>query len=357
MPLDRALEELAAHAKPPPRALPAACYVDPDFWQAEVERVLRPGWHAVARVDELPKVGDFRSLDLFGEPILLVRDETRRLRAFSRVCLHRAIPIVEGEGNAKRFTCPYHRWGYDLDGRLRAAPLMDGVPGFDREACRLPELALEEWLGFALVTLEPEPRPLAPRIEALAERFATLGLADYRLAGTLEYDSPWNWKVMVENFIESYHHLGPHATNLQRTNPAAGTHAVEVEAEGVLLENPAVDGAPPFWVAQVFPTLLLVAFRGDDLPLAVWYEMRIDAIDHFLLRIHLLLPPALVGDRELVAGILESIQAVHAEDITVCEGVQRGLSSRLFRPTALAHQEATLVRFHRYLAECMLGSR
>ena len=117
--------------------MPAGCYTDEAFWQAELEGVLRPGWHAVARADELPEPGDYRSLTLFGEPLLLVRDEQRRLRAFSRVCLHRALPIVSGEGNAKRFTCPYHRWSYELDGRLCAAPFMEEVPGFVRDEGRL----------------------------------------------------------------------------------------------------------------------------------------------------------------------------------------------------------------------------
>ena len=126
------------------RGLPRECYVDPAFFEREVEKIMRPGWHAVAHTSQLKQPGDFHSLELFGAPILVLRDETGALRAYSRVCLHRASSFVEGDGNAKRFACPYHRWTYDLQGQLCAAPLMDSVPGFDRAAERLPELRLEE---------------------------------------------------------------------------------------------------------------------------------------------------------------------------------------------------------------------
>ena len=118
------------------RALAADCYRDRDFFALEVERVLRPAWHAVARWDELPEPGDYASVDLCGEPVLVVRDTHRRLRVFSRVCRHRAHTVVEGEGNARRLVCPYHRWSYGLDGALVTAPLMDGVPGLTQGRTR-----------------------------------------------------------------------------------------------------------------------------------------------------------------------------------------------------------------------------
>lgn len=348
MSLQSVLDELVAHAEGPRRALPASCYRDPGYWQAELEHVLRPGWHAVGRAHELPDIGDFRAFDLLGEPLLLVRGADRRLRVLSRLCRHRAFPIVEGEGNAKRFTCPYHRWTYELDGRLVAAPLMNQVDDFDLASCALVELPVEEWLGFVLTTLDVDAAPITPALTAIAEVFAPLRLGEYRSVAALEYDSPWNWKVLVENFIESYHHLGPHASSFQKTHPAAGTHVLDLEAAGSVLENPAVEGEAPFWVGHVYPSMLFFAQRGD-LPVAAWYEMQVDAVDHFRLRIHVLLPPALAEDPALIDAIVEQVKLVHAEDIEMCDGIQRGIAGRLFVPTRLARQEETLARFHRYL--------
>lgn len=331
-------------------ALPADCYLDEQFFRLEVERVLRPGWHAVARRDDLPEPGDYRAVDLFGEPLLLVRDAARNLRAFSRICLHRAHPIASGQGNARRIVCPYHRWSYDLDGRLASAPLMEDVPGFDRDACRLPELTVEEWQGFVLVSVDPRAERIGPQLGELDALLESIGLRDFKTVGVLDYDSPWNWKVMVENFMESYHHMGPHVDVLQPTHPAKGTHVLGRKGPFAVLENPAVGGEGPFWVIQVFPTLLLAQTRGET-PICSWYEMQIDAHDHLHLRIHLLMGERDAANANLVEGVKTVFQVVHAQDIPVCEGVQRGLKSRLWQPGPLSHHERALQLFHRHLAE------
>ena len=74
--------------------------------------------------------------------------------------------------------------------------------------------------------------------------------------GVLEFESPWNWKVMVDNFMESYHHLGPHRESLQKTNPAKQTYCMDLEGPFALLDNPGVAGNAGLYVGQVFPTLL-----------------------------------------------------------------------------------------------------
>jgi len=334
----------------PARALPLGCYADPAFFQVELEHVLRPGWHAVARWDELPKPGDYRTLDLLGERVLLVRGTDERLRALSGLCLHRAFPFTEGEGNANQFICPYHRWAYDLEGRLQGAPFMDDVAGFDRKACRLPELPLEVWQGFVMVSTNPEAAPLAPQLEALSALLAPVSLDEAVHVGVADWDSHWNWKIMVENFMESYHHMGPHRESLGQSHPARGTHDFPIEGPCAVLENPSADGEAPFWVIQVFPTLLLVQTRGT-FEICAWYEMQIDRHDHIHLRVHTLLPAAMAGNDAIVREAMNTLRDVHLEDIPVCEGVQRASQSRVWRPGALSRQEATLARFHRFLAE------
>jgi phenylpropionate dioxygenase-like ring-hydroxylating dioxygenase large terminal subunit len=112
-----AVAESAARA----RSLPGRAFSDPAVFEAERARVLRRGWAPVARVSELPEPGDYRAVDLFGAPLVAVRDEAGALRVLSRVCRHRGAPVVDGAGRAKAFTCPYHLWRYGLDGRLLSA--------------------------------------------------------------------------------------------------------------------------------------------------------------------------------------------------------------------------------------------
>lgn len=331
------------------RGLTADCYRDPEFFALEVEHVLRPGWHAVARWDDLPEPGDYAAVDLCGEPLVVVRDDDGRLRVFSRVCRHRAHTIVEGSGNTKRFVCPYHRWTYGLDGGLRTAPLMQDTAGFDPARCGLPELRTDSWQGFVLTSLDPAAEPISARLGTLDEKLTPHGLAEMVTVGVLDFDSPWNWKVMVDNFMESYHHIGLHSRTLEKSNHARDTYCMDLDGPFSLLENPGTSGEPDFYAGHVFPTLLLALFRGD--PMGSWYEMQIDRHDHIHLRIHLLAPPEFAADEARRKLFNEGARAVHLEDIPACERVHRGLASRLYEPGPLAHLEGALTRFHKHLVE------
>lgn len=357
MSIETTVEELirCADQESPGSALPHACYSDSQFFERELERVLRPGWHAVARWDELPERGDYRALNLFGERILLVRDASLRLRAYSGLCLHRGFPLAEGSGNTSRFSCPYHLWSYDLDGQLRGAPFMDERPDFDRSSCRLPELPIEEWQGFVLVSTDVDTEPLSPALGELTQFLSAFDLSKAVHVGVTDWDSPWNWKVMVENFLESYHHIGPHAENLGKTNPARGTHAVDIDGPCVVLENPSVGDAPPFWVFNVFPTMLF-SQTGDPAQTTFWYEMQIDRHNHFHLRIHILVSEELAANQELVESLKDLVSKIHMEDIPVCKGIQAGIHSRNWSPGPLSRQEETLHQFHQLLANAITSA-
>lgn len=330
------------------RALAAECYRDPAFFDLEVERVLRPGWHPLLRFDALPEPGDHTPIDLFGEPLVVVRDEARRLRVFSNVCRHRAHTIAQEPGHAKSLVCPYHRWTFGLDGSLRGAPIAAEAEGFDRSSCALPEIRTESWQGFLMVNLDSQAEPFAAALGPLDERLARYELDQMVTARVLEFDSPWNWKVMIENFMESYHHLGPHVDTLHGTNPAQDTYCLDSPGPFSILENPGRGDAPSFVVAQVFPAFIF--FAHDAGPFAGWYEMNIDGPAHIDLRIHVLAPPALLEAEGAVEALCEGQSHVHLEDIPVCEAVQRGIRSRLWQPGPLVEQEAALTRFHRDLA-------
>src|SRR6202167_1272947 len=117
--------------------LPPEAYTSEAFFQLEVDRVFRREWLVIGHVSQLPKVGDYFTLDLLGEMIVVVR-AADRIRALSRICLHRWAPLVNGSGNVRRFSCPFHKWAYGLDGRLLGAPLMEQAE-FDPHNCHLPE--------------------------------------------------------------------------------------------------------------------------------------------------------------------------------------------------------------------------
>lgn len=343
--------------------LPPRWYADAEIYRREVEQVFRREWLPVGRVDQVREPGDYFSADLLGEPLVVARDKQGVVRVLSRVCRHRWMPVVEGAGRRQSFQCPYHLWTYGLDGKLLGAPEMERVEGFDRAACRLPEFRAEIWEGWILVNLDGQAPPLAPRLESLGRALAPYRLSEMVASEPMTYDSRWNWKIMVDNFIESYHHIGPHADTLQPIVPGGGTWAEDVDGPYIVLHNPAKDPDQPlallpeipglsaaqrseFLVGAVFP-LLLFAVNPDSL---VWYQLEPHSVDHFTLRVWVCVPPGSVGD-ERVAQMRMFVDAVHQQDIVACAGVQAGVSSRHAAPGRLSHLEKPIWQFDRWLRD------
>ena len=104
------------------RSLPAAFYTHPSVLGSEHEEVFGKTWQVVGHCHQLAKPGDYFTVELHGEPLLLLRGSGGELRGFYNVCRHRAGPPAEGSGSRKLFRCGYHGWTYGLDGSLISAP-------------------------------------------------------------------------------------------------------------------------------------------------------------------------------------------------------------------------------------------
>ncbi len=345
--------------------LPPAAYIDPAVWGREVAAIFRHDWICVARSSQLPEPGDYVAVDLIDQPVIVIRHDDGTVRAMSNVCLHRSMPLVSGPGSAHWIVCPYHRWSYGRDGSLHTAPMMDGAEGFDPASCQLPQLAVEEWEGFVFVSMGDDPAPFAPQLAQLASMLEQYGLRDLVIVDTIEFDSPWNWKLLVENFMEAYHHIGPHRDTFQQSNPAAASFVVDNSGgPWSLLHMPGVtdlDESPdlPFLsgldrerradllAACVYPTLLF-AVNGT---LAVWYEVVPTTHERMTLRIHLLLEPDVAADPDVIAAmpeIHEGLAWIHGEDIPVNEGPWRGLHAPLTAQGPLSPYEAAIWQFNQY---------
>lgn len=215
--LRRDLAECAASPADAPRCLPGRSYVDPAMFQRECATVLRRGWHCVGRVDELPNSGDYLTLQLLGEPLLVVRDETD-IKVLSNVCRHRGMPLAEGSGNANRFVCRYHAWTYGTDGALLRAPRMKNA-GFDPKTCKLGTFHCAQRFGFIYVCLADVSPDIDIELAGLDELIARYQPEDYRVVHTASEVWHCNWKALVENFMEGYHLSVVHPQTLHGYTP------------------------------------------------------------------------------------------------------------------------------------------
>jgi choline monooxygenase len=133
----------------------------------------------------------------------VVHGDDGQLSAFDNVCVHRASPLLSGCGNEARITCPYHAWVYRLDGSLSRAVGMDDADGFDPADFSLYPVSVATWARFVFV----HPDPAAPRFDLgpLATALDPFPTADYQLAVRDEHERDFNWKVLVENYSENFH--------------------------------------------------------------------------------------------------------------------------------------------------------
>lgn len=217
------LADLAATRAPllKARHAPGLVYTSPSILEQEIDKFFMKDWLCVGREEEFARPGDFRTMRIAGEPLLLVRNRDGRLKAFANVCRHRGVEVAVGEGNVKEFRCPYHAWLYDLDGRLIAASYREGVEGFDFETCALSPVRLDTWAGWIFVTFDPNALDLGAYLDEDQVRELTgfLHQDELRLSDRYALELDCNWKLVLENLMDMYHTGVIHAQSFGKVFP------------------------------------------------------------------------------------------------------------------------------------------
>jgi phenylpropionate dioxygenase-like ring-hydroxylating dioxygenase large terminal subunit len=192
---DRQLEHL----------LPPAQYYDAGRYQVELERLFRPAWHVVAARSDLPRPGDYLTLDLLGQP-LLVRNIDGEIHTFLNVCAHRHCQLTsQPRGHSERLRCQYHGWEYGPDGRTGRIPDAGCFRPFDRENAQLKKMRTQVHGELVFVSLADEGPDLKEFLGPYCYDFCGACTGDFRLRWTWETEYQANWKVPIENSLESYH--------------------------------------------------------------------------------------------------------------------------------------------------------
>jgi len=214
-----ALIELFNNSSETPRTMPPSFYKDEAMLPNETDALFFNGWVCVGRSDEIPKPGDYYTIDILNEPLIVTRNQNHQISVLSNVCRHRGSQILNGRGSNKRFTCPYHRWSYDLDGSLLAAPLVDKSEGFDRKQCQLPSFRSYQWWGWIFVNLSGTADEFETQITGLNKYVANYHPEQMRSISADTEQWPLNWKCLAENFMEGYHLTPVHRDTLHPMTP------------------------------------------------------------------------------------------------------------------------------------------
>ncbi len=330
----------------PLRSLDARYYIDPDVFRRENAGVLARTWQFAGHVSALGDPGDWFTFDIAGQGLFAVHGRDGKIRAFYNVCQHRAHELVRGAGNSKVFVCPYHAWTYELDGRFRGGPNTASVPGFDRRKICLSEIRIENFCGFLFANLDPDAAPMddwfpgardelrdyVPQIDRL-EPLEWVGVSER-----------CNWKVAVENYSECYHCKRNHPTF---ASGVIKPQTYDIQPQGYCLRhttecqnldrmsypvdldsNPKA-GSYSSWF--LWPMFSFQVYPGNVLNTYHWRPRAVDRVD--VVRGWYSIDGA---ESDVVRQLArQDRNTTVEEDIGLVESVQRGLSSRGYRPGPL----------------------
>ncbi len=343
-----------------PRALRPADFVSAEAFARERREVFPAGWVPVCRASDVADPGAQWAATIGDTPILITRGRDGALNALSNVCRHRSMILVETGEQAGAIRCPYHLWTYDLEGRLLSAPLMGAV---DIAGCDLPRYAVEDWGGWVMVNLDGRAAPLAGTLAPLGPILRPDLVAGFEEGYRLRFVHDWNWKVMLENFAESYHHIGAHVQSLQPFWPAAESSAAFSTPHWIDLTHSLDPEKGSLRVFVIFPMFLLAIVEpppGEGAATeppgprpfdgVVWYEMIPTGPEQITLDIVGYFPPERAADRDAMAAQKALALAIHEEDIPVCARTQAGLRSPDAVMGPLSPLESGLALFRDWVA-------
>lgn len=197
--------ELSRHlaACRPGWSLPGAFYRDEALYRIDVEDIWRRGWLFAGHACELRNPGDWLTLQVDRDSIIVIRGEDGAVRALHNVCRHRGSQILPpGHGSSRRLVCPYHQWTYDTGGALT---FCRGMHDFDRSGFSLKKVHCETVEGLIFISLAQSPPPFAAARELMAPVLRPQGFARAKVAKQVDYEIAANWKLVWENNRECFH--------------------------------------------------------------------------------------------------------------------------------------------------------
>ena len=345
--------------------IPAPWYFDERVAQLERNSVFASNWQVVGRVDQVKVRGQFFTIDVNQEPLLVVRSDDGKLRAFFNVCRHHAAAVVpEASGCAKQFRCPYHGWTYGNDGALKGMVEFEGVCNFERADNGLVPVRVDVWENFILLNLDGKAMPLADYLGKVSELVAPLKISEkLHYFDRRIYTLNCNWKVYVDNYLDGGYHV-PHAHKGLSSVVEYTKYSIENFERACLQSSPldsssASDSAigatrqgQAFYL-WVYPNFMINAYSGvmdTNLVLPLGVDKCAVIFDYYFSDIS---SAAQKHHRESIA-VSEKVQD---EDMAICDSVQRGLASRAYLAGRLSvRREAGEHLFHRLLHADMTKS-
>ncbi|MEE2876598.1 MAG: aromatic ring-hydroxylating dioxygenase subunit alpha [Candidatus Neomarinimicrobiota bacterium] len=343
-------------------------YTNKQLLEMEFERLFQKNWLCAGRADQLERDGNFITLTVGKENVILVRSSDGEINAFYNVCRHRGTRLCNDEQGrfSKSIQCPYHGWTYDLQGKLIGAPLMEAVEGFARDDYPLHSLPLAEWEGFLFINLSDSPKPFQQAFESLLNRFDDWEMNSLVEHGRHDYKVNCNWKLIVQNYSECYHCPMIHPELAEITpftggrndlfegpflggymDIAAGKESITGSGHfcAPLLGDLSENDRHRVYYYSIFPNMLLSLHPDYVMVHTVWPVTT----DCSFINCLWLFSPALSDENGYhPQEAIDFWHRTNQQDWNICKQAQLGIESKKYAPAPYSGQESLLAAFDRY---------
>ncbi|MEJ7892795.1 MAG: aromatic ring-hydroxylating dioxygenase subunit alpha [Solirubrobacteraceae bacterium] len=351
--------------------LPGAAFLDPEVLAWEEDRLFAREWICAGHADQIRAQGEFFTVEVAGESVVVLADDDGLPRAFVNTCRHRGARVVaEPEGVTKRLRCPYHAWTYNLDGSLRSAPFTEGIEGFRVCDHGLHPVRLAVVEGLVLLCLSsdeaPPPEDHVGDLRTLLARYRT---PELRRASRQTYMVAANWKVIAQNYNECLHCPGVHpelnrlshylsGAQMEGAGEWCGGSMALSEGAGTMAAKStgvraAIDGLTSEQAREVlyfalFPNALISLHPDYVMLHTLWPRAadRTDVVCEWFFE-----PRAVEAPGFDPSDAVRFWDQVNREDWAVCELTQRGMGSRSYTPGRYTTQETDVHRFDVMVAD------
>ena len=337
---------------------PSSWYTDPRILELEQKTVLSQSWQFVGRTNQLGDPGNYITCDVAGEPIVVIVGNDNVPRGFFNVCRHHAAAVMtKSEGRTENLRCPYHGWTYNLEGALVLTPEFGGVANFDRAANGLVPVQTAVWQNWVFVKLTSGNPSLEDFLgKDLIGRLERLNLEQLRWFERRHYTVNCNWKVFVDNYLDGGYHV-PHIHGGLNGVLDYSNYKIETGERFCVQSSPIVPNVGEGKTAEVrkgerafyywiYPNLMINIYDGvmdTNLVIPRGVDKTEVIFDYYFADV------SEQARKHNLASIAVSEQ-IQAEDVAICESVQRGLNSRSYSTGRLSvRREAGEHLFHKLL--------
>ncbi|QDQ83388.1 aromatic ring-hydroxylating oxygenase subunit alpha [Paraburkholderia megapolitana] len=347
-------------------SLPPECYKSDEFFQAEIDNIFFKYWLFVGREEKVPTAGDYFVFDLLGESVIVLRNPEGGISAFQNFCRHRGARLLDGEGSVKMIRCPFHNWGYDLDGSLMGAPDMKKSINFAKEKNGLVPIRVETWEGFIFINFDTDAAPLMEFLGDLPDKMHGYQLQKMRCVMEKNHLVKCNWKLYTEVDMEDYHAPTVHPVSIGQQvfprQPSSGEYettffeyprtvsVTSVDNGKIFPKIPGISGkeATGTYFTMIYPGFFLVTTQDSSW----WINKLPETPTTTKVHVGYCFPESTVARddfKDISPRYISRWDMVIDEDNRICERQQLGVNSRWCLPGRFSFHEEVVHAMNKWV--------